>query len=49
MMLARELVLGVALVSSVVAWEAPSFADETTADAGAAARERLEGAKLDAL
>lgn len=47
-MTARELVLAAAIASSLVAWSCPSLAGETT-DAGAPAREKLEGPKLDGL
>jgi outer membrane lipoprotein-sorting protein len=46
-MMARELVLAAALLSSV-AWGSPSRADET-ADAGIPAREKLDGPRLDGL
>jgi outer membrane lipoprotein-sorting protein len=45
----RELVLAAALASSLVVWGGASRADDSPADAGAPARERLEGPKLDGL
>ncbi|MBN9167664.1 MAG: hypothetical protein BGO98_12330 [Myxococcales bacterium 68-20] len=47
-MTVREIVLAAAIASSLVSWSCPSLAGETT-DAGAPAREQLEGPKLDGL